>query len=111
MQTTEQLYNAYDSDPIAWMKEHNCTTSKQITIKLMEQFGLELMLERNLNELIEKEEEMNPTIVHQDLFAEWYYEKFGYIFQEPNNPDEERINDNNVKEFKKHCTAVNEGWI
>jgi len=32
----EEIYRDYDNDSIEWMKKHNCMTTKQITIKLME---------------------------------------------------------------------------
>ncbi|WP_299524147.1 hypothetical protein [uncultured Lutibacter sp.] len=32
----EEIYRDYDNNSIEWMKKHNCMTTKQITIKLME---------------------------------------------------------------------------
>jgi hypothetical protein len=33
----EELYQQYDSNPTEWMKEHDCATSKDVILKLMNQ--------------------------------------------------------------------------
>jgi len=37
--TANDLYSKYGGNPIKWMKENNCITTKQITIKLMQDFA------------------------------------------------------------------------
>ena len=65
----EEIYRDYDNDSIEWMKKHNCMTTKQITIKLME------LAQQQKIEQLEKEVESIRIItdnskVNQNLIEE-----------------------------------------
>ena len=111
MITAEELYQAYSSNPISWMKKHNCTTSKQITLKLMGQYGMSLMLERNLNDQLKDEMESEKETQFESAFEEWHHRTYGCTFGEPSNPYEETVYDSRMREFKKYCHALNQEWI
>ncbi len=34
--TAEEIYNEYANEPIEWMQKHNVTTTREISLKLME---------------------------------------------------------------------------
>lgn len=65
----EEIYRDYDNNSIEWMKKHNCMTTKQITIKLME------LAQQQKIEQLEKEVESIRIItdnskVNQNLIEE-----------------------------------------
>lgn len=108
MTTAEDLYQSYSSNPISWMQKNNCKTSKEITLKLMLQYGMALMLERRVNETLDNEMEDKQF---ENAFEEWHHGRYGCIFGEPSNPNEERIYIQRITQFNNHCNALNQEWI
>ena len=38
MKTKEEIYSEYSDNPIKWMQDNNCATTKEVTLKLMEAY-------------------------------------------------------------------------